>query len=50
MRKCGDFKISWSNPRSRKILNSTTSGREPMGAGGEERDILNVGCVKCGAW
>ena len=48
MRKGGKFKISLSNPRTGKILNSTTGEREPMGGEGEgERGVLNVGCVKC---
>ena len=30
MTKLDDFKISSFNPRGAKILNSTTSGREPV--------------------
>ena len=42
MRKHGEFKISLSKPKDRKILNSTTSGRV-NGCGKErERDVLNV--------
>ena len=44
MRERGEFKISLSNPRGGKILNSATSGREPMGGGGREKN----GCFKCG--
>ena len=44
MKKCGEFKISLSNPSIGKILNSTTSSREPMGGVGGERE----GCCKCG--
>ena len=43
MRKDSEFKISLSNPRVEKILNSTTGDRESVsGEGGEE------GCIKCG--
>ena len=43
MRKDSEFKISLSNPRVEKILNSTTGDRESVsGEGGEE------GCFKCG--
>ena len=37
MRKPGEFKISLSNPGGGKILNSTESGKGPMGGGGGER-------------
>ena len=44
MRKRGEFKISLSNPRDGKILNSTTSGGEPMVGGRRgQRCVLNVG-------
>ena len=48
MRKCGEFKISLSNPRGGKILKSSMSGRVSMvngwGGGKTEGFILNVGC------
>ena len=37
MRKPGEFKISLSNPRGEKILNSTENGKESMGGEGGER-------------
>ena len=39
MRKRGEFNISFCNPKGREILNSTTSGREPIGRGGGERGL-----------
>ena len=39
MRKRGEFNISLSNLKGRKILNSNTKSREPMGGGGGERGV-----------
>ena len=41
MRKCGEFKISLSNPRGGKILKSSMSGRVSMvGEEGRQRGLF----------
>ena len=39
MRKRGEFNISLSNLKGRKILNPNTKSREPMGGGGGDRGV-----------
>ena len=49
MRKPGEFKLSLSNPRGGKILNSTTGDRESVDGGGGEEGCFKSGGVKFGS-